>query len=302
MKRLLLIVFGALLLVAGCQKKAEPVKTMFSGNVGPARPEQKSIRIRPGNPGAGDVLTVKVPGNISAKSITWYIDNQQAAVTPTLHSGFKKGDSITAVVTAGTAGNKQRELTSPAVVIQDTPPVIGSISLQPLYPTVASIMQVTVRASDADGDPVSLSYAWYVNNVSVADQTGDLFSCSSYKHGDVIHVVVTPSDGEQNGSPVTSSFISLQDTPPVIISQPPVAVTGTTYTYKVEARDIDNDPLTYTLKSAPSGMTIDNDGTITWELPAAAQAVQTNVKIVVKDGHGGEATQSFPVTFGRKKL
>ncbi len=292
--------FGVLMLVAGCQKKQEPVRTMFSGNVGLALTVNQSIKIQPDNPKTGDVLTVATPGNISAKSITWYVNNRQHAMTNSLQSGFQKGDSITAVVSYTENKGEQKELVTPAVLIHDAPPIITSINIQPMYPTIASTMQVTVQASDADGDPVAFDYKWYVNNAPVEDQTGDSFSCGSYKHGDVVHVDITPSDGEQNGLSATSSYISIQDTPPVITSKPPVSITGSTFLYKVEAVDIDNDHLTYKLESAPQGMTINHDGVISWDPKDAELPLETTVKVVVDDGYGGKAYQTFNLNLGTK--
>lgn len=81
---------------------------------------------------------------------------------------------------------------------------------------------------------------------------------------------------------------------PQITSAPPVkAITGQTYTYPVTAIDTDGDPLTYSLRSAPSAMTINPaSGLITWN-PSTADIGNQSISIVVSDGQGGTAEQDY---------
>ncbi len=298
MKRIPFLVLSVFL-ISSCQKRNEPVKTMFSGNVNPNVESVKSFIIGPENPTINSTLTVSVPKNINVGSIVWYINNQQSMVANSLHGDFKKGDNITAVVNYK---SKQAVVTTPAVTINDTPPEVTSIILNPLYPTIASTIHAAVQTFDADGDSVSLKYQWYVNGNPVSDQTGDSLSCGSYKHGDMVYVMVTPSDEEKTGVSVTSAYISIQDTPPVIVSVPPTSITGSTFSYKVEALDIDNDQLSYKLESAPQGMTINSDGVITWNTQDVTLPFHATIKVVVDDGFGGRAYQTFNVNIEKKTL
>jgi len=69
----------------------------------------------------------------------------------------------------------------------------------------------------------------------------------------------------------------------------------TLYTYQVRAIDPDSDPLTYSLVTAPSGMTIDpQSGLIRW-LPTEADQGQQPVTVRVDDGRGGFDTQSYTI-------
>ena len=63
----------------------------------------------------------------------------------------------------------------------------------------------------------------------------------------------------------------------MIVSDPvTTAVAGQPYTYPVKAIDPDNDPLTYSLTTAPAGMTIDPaTGLITWPAAASNTTVTT---------------------------
>jgi len=61
------------------------------------------------------------------------------------------------------------------------------------------------------------------------------------------------------------------------------------------ANDPEHNPLTFSLDSAPTGMTIDAiTGVISWT-PTAAQAGRNRVSLKVIDGQGGSATESFTI-------
>ncbi len=82
------------------------------------------------------------------------------------------------------------------------------------------------------------------------------------------------------------------NTAPLITSQPTVQVlVGKPYQYAVTAIDPDSDPLTYSLTSAPDGMSIDpNTGLISF---ASSAAGLYDVSISVSDGRGGIAQQQY---------
>src|SRR5690606_37757203 len=85
--------------------------------------------------------------------------------------------------------------------------------------------------------------------------------------------------------------------PPFISSEPVVeALEEEPYRYEVLATDQDGDALTYTLVSAPEGMTIQSDsGVIEW-VPSVGQQGEAHVVVSVGDGFGGVAQQEFSIT------
>src|SRR5205807_8426300 len=85
---------------------------------------------------------------------------------------------------------------------------------------------------------------------------------------------------------------------PVIASTPVTSATvGQPYSYDVDATDPDvGDTLTFSLTTAPAGMTIDpTTGLIQWT-PTAAQSGDHAVVVRVQDAAGLLATQSFTLT------
>jgi hypothetical protein len=70
-------------------------------------------------------------------------------------------------------------------------------------------------------------------------------------------------------------------------------VQGKDYSYQVTATDPENDPLTYSLEKAPTGMTVDaTTGLISWNQTDMTPGSQ-DVTVVVKDNHGNSDKQSF---------
>lgn len=73
---------------------------------------------------------------------------------------------------------------------------------------------------------------------------------------------------------------------------------GLAFSYQVNASDPDGDVLVYALSISPEGMAIDAaTGIITWT-PASSNIGNNSVMVVVSDGIGGEATESFFAVVG----
>lgn len=179
--------------------------------------------------------------------------------------------------------------------LQNAVPVIQS---QPnLSTTIGQAFRYDVQVDDADNDihaftllesPIGMSVhpsLGYVVWNPAADQLGE---------HDVLLQVSDPS-----GATVEQSFtltVSRFGGPPRITSVPPTeAYVGSGFLYSVQSVDREGDPLTYSLLTAPAGMTIvENTGEISWT-PAAGQVGTQDVVIQVSDGIGGAATQAFVV-------
>jgi len=87
---------------------------------------------------------------------------------------------------------------------------------------------------------------------------------------------------------------SLPNQAPYFISTPvTTARIGAAYSYAAEAIDPEFQPLSWSLTSAPAGMSVNAEtGEISW-LPVAPQPAQVAVSLQASDGQGGLATQDF---------
>ncbi|HAM51287.1 MAG TPA: hypothetical protein DCP92_11595 [Nitrospiraceae bacterium] len=152
-------------------------------------------------------------------------------------------------------------------------------------------LKVMAEGSDKNGNKVSLRFQWTKNG----EPAGEGDTISGFKRGDKISVMVTPFDDRGDGLP-RNLTTEIKNTPPVIVEHQETNFDGKVWSYQVKATDADGDPLTYSLKSAPQGMTIGaTTGFITWEVPPQFVG-KAPVTVSVSDGHGGEATYNFDVT------
>lgn len=116
---------------------------------------------------------------------------------------------------------------------------------------------------------------------------------------------VLPSDGQLWGWCKNGTWSLAVSGPvnrmPEISSLPPKhAWVGKEYGYQVKARDPDGDMLTFSLMDAPANMTIDVKGGFLGWTPGPADIGARDVTVLVMDGHGGKATQTFQVYIARK--
>ena len=149
---------------------------------------------------------------------------------------------------------------------------------------------------DADGDPVLFEVVWRKNGQPAG--TGNRLT-APVKRGDKVTVTVTPFDGKERG---TSAALSREilNTPPAIEGQEQFQVSDNAVTFHVRASDADGDPLTYSLKDAPAGMSIDRKtGLVRW-MTSPGTTGKVPFSVIVSDGAGGESNARFSVTIAQE--
>ena len=157
-----------------------------------------------------------------------------------------------------------------------------------------------VEATDDDLDELRYSLMVHPAGMSIDEITGlILWTPTSIQGGSDYPVEVHVSDG-RGGFAYQEFSINVADTineSPYFTSEPVIiGAEGHEYSYEAQAIDPDIlDTLEYSLTSAPEGMSIDSaSGLIMWT-PDANQAGEHAVDVIVEDGRGGEAVQSFTI-------
>lgn len=158
--------------------------------------------------------------------------------------------------------------------------------------------QYQVKATDADKDILLFSLLQNPTGMQISPSTGLIQWTPGNEAADKNHVVTVQIDDQKGGT--ASHTFSVQVTnvndPPTITSTPETAATeNKLYTYDVDAVDIDptKDTLTYSLTSAPKGMTINaSTGLIQWT-PSNQDVGVHPIQVNVADGKGGQDNQSF---------
>jgi len=179
---------------------------------------------------------------------------------------------------------------------KNTPPVVRSVRFIHADLKAGTGLAVEVEGYDADGDAVRFETAW-TRNGEPAGVGGSL--TGPLKRGDKVAVTVTPFDGKEWGK-TSTHYRDILNTTPVIEGQEQFQVGDNAVTFRVRASDPDGDPLTYSLKDAPAGMSIDRKtGWVRWATsPGTAGKVPFTV--IVSDGAGGESTARFTVTIAEQ--
>jgi hypothetical protein len=195
-----------------------------------------------------------------------------------------KGDSVQARVAIN-----GKEILSNIVEIQDTPPEFTRLKIMPELFKPGDRLYVEAGAKDIDGDPVAIYYEWTKNGEEAGT---DNAIASPLVRGDKVAVKVTPYDGERYGQPVVFER-EIANMPPMITADGKYHFDSETFSCQMHGTDPDGDPLTWSLKTAPSGMTIDPAaGLVTWQVPPDFTG-KTSFTVSASDGHGGQAVQTF---------
>ncbi len=174
---------------------------------------------------------------------------------------------------------------------QNHPPHITSTPVTTA--TVGQAYSYQITATDADGNTLGYSLTTAPSGMTINSNTG-LIQWTMPTSGGPFAVTVNVTDG--SGGTATQSYQLALNHNPQITSQPTtLTVFGQTYSYPVTATDADGNTLSYSLTTAPSGMTINpNTGLIQWPQPTLGGPY--NVTVNVSDGNGGTANQQFTLT------
>ncbi len=187
-------------------------------------------------------------GDVESWTYAWSVNGTEVGTTATLDgASFNKGDAVTCAATPFDGEASGTAVTS-ALTVSNTAPVLASVTLSTYAPTENDTITVSLgAASDDDGDSITYSYDWYVNGSMVS--TSSSLLPNRFKKADSIYVVVTPWDGADLGTPISSSTATGANTAPSVTTvtlTPTTVYTNDTLTAAVSATDLDGDTLSYT--------------------------------------------------------
>jgi len=181
---------------------------------------------------------------------------------------------------------------APGAVDRNSPPVVRSVRFVHADVKAGTGLAVEVEGYDADGDAIQFETAWTRNGEPAG--VGSRLTIP-LKRGDKVAVTVTPFDGKERGK-TSTHYRDILNTAPVIEGQEQFQVGDDAVTFHVRASDADGDPLTYSVKDAPAGMSIDRKtGWVRW-VTSPGTPGKVPFTVIVSDGSGGESTARFTVT------
>jgi len=159
-------------------------------------------------------------------------------------------------------------------------PIITSTA--PTMATAGVLYRYLVDASDADNDALTMRLLVNPAGMTLNDASGEISWTPTAAQVGSHAVQVQVSDGR--GGIATQSFnivvsAAVGNQPPSIVSTPfPTGKVGREYRYALIAQDPNGDALSYSLITAPSGMTIAANGAIAWT-PSTTGAFPVRVRV-----------------------
>ena len=249
-----------------------------------------ALEIYPMEASRKSTLSLRSRGiDLTDAKVQWSVNGWP--VTNALPYQFKLADTMKGDKVQAKAMIKDKEISSNIITITNARPEISSIKIMPEIFKAGDKLYVDASGIDADGDNVTILYEWSINGEPAGNNKQ---IDSPLKRGDKVTIKITPFDGESNG--VTAILNrEIKNMPPVIIDDKKYDFDGKIYSFNIKAADPDGDALTYSLKNAPAGMTIEPSiGSVRWDVPADFKG-QTTITASVTDGQGGEAKQDFNI-------
>jgi hypothetical protein len=157
-----------------------------------------------------------VDGDPDFSTYRWLINEVEVETGDTMAGGFAGGDTIRCEVTPKD-GMDDGIPVSGVQTISNTPPSIDNVTLDPADPETGELVTCNWSGySDPDGDPDGSTVEWFVNGLSTT--TGTTIS-SDFTAGDELSCEVTPNDGYESGTPISTS---------VVVANAPPSISGVT--------------------------------------------------------------------------
>ena len=182
------------------------------------------------------------PGDMVVDVYQWYVNGAASITGDTItDTHFDAGDTVYCQITPDDGDDQGTPVTSSTVTIRNSAPEVGAVTLSDAAPTTTDDLTASVSsasATDADGDPVTLVFDWFVNGTAVRSvrlspsggTTSDTLDSAEFVKDDVVRARVTPTDGLDDGT-AQEATATVANTPPVItavtISPATGSVTGT---------------------------------------------------------------------------
>ncbi len=219
-----------------------------------------TVSLTPGSPTRTSTLTcagsaTDADADSTSLSFSWTVGGSPvsatstSALSSTLAGAFMAGQLVACTLTASD-GKSGTDTDTGSVTIGNTAPVVSSVTLSPSTVYTNDTLTANVVSSDADGDSLTTSYAWYVGGSLVSATSSTLSGASYFSKGQAVYVTATANDGTTSTS-ATSSSVTVSNTAPsapVVEITPVDAMSEDDLTCEVvtASTDADGDAVTYT--------------------------------------------------------
>jgi len=240
----------------------------------------------------GDPLTYTV-GTAPANGTV--VVNPDGTYTYTPANNYSGTDSFTVVVSDGKGG-----LVTVTVNITINPTNVAPVVSAPAITTPEdTAVNGTITATDADGDALTYTLTQPAHGTVVVNPGGTYTYTPATNYNGADSFTATVSDGKGGTTTITINITvtPVNDVPVVTAPANVVTNKNTPVSGSITATDVDGDPLTYTVGTAPANGTVvvNPDGTYTYT-PANNYSGTDSFTVVVSDGKGGLVTVTVNIT------
>jgi len=182
---------------------------------------------------------------------------------------------------------------------------IKKISFEPDVIKADSDVKVFARIIPGPSDKETILYDYIVNGKNIINGSKNkVLKKGNFKKGDTIAVNVMIVRNDEVQEELKTDLIVVANTNPKIVKLPSVSISGfKTYTYDVEAEDIDKDSISYELEGdIPPGMSINlYTGRITYNFTEKPESNKYVFKIIASDPDGGKDQREITLGFTENK-
>jgi len=207
------------------------------------------------------------------------------------HAAFEHGAANEPPAINNARAAEQPTAANPAVQAahKNRPPTIEEIRFNPSPPVTGDEVRATVK-TDHQSEDIKTNFVWKVNGVTIQDSSEEVLR-HPVKAGDLIEVEARASNVDGEGETAMHSIYVANAAPNLKLTDE--SVDGSSYRARLEATDPEGDPVVFSIKEAPPGMSLDAEkGLITWPLQGEEKA-DCRVKIAASDPSGAETTIAF---------
>lgn len=174
---------------------------------------------------------------------------------------------------------------------------IKSVKINMLSDSPRDGFEAEVEFGGGSGGDTEVIYDWKHNGDDITGaHDRKLEWREGFKKGDTITLSVTPYSDLGEGAASAVGSIRIPNSPPVITSEPDTSFEEGRFSYIVQAEDPDGDPMDFSLRNAPKGMTIEPAaGLILWEY-GEKDAGDYKVTVIVMDSEGAKSEQELTLS------
>ncbi len=238
--------------------------TVIAENLPPSMP---AVAIDPLGPDTEDELTCLASGSVDPEgelvtyAYAWDVDGNGFPWTGQVIDATETetGEQWTCYATPADPSGLEGDTGYATVIVGNTLPSYSSVVLTPTTAYEDSVLECTPSGwFDPDGDPEGALYEWWVAGAQSA-AAGAQLTGTDFDHFDDVYCVVVPFDGVDQGLPLTSNTVTIDNTPP---ADPVVQLDPDPLHYDQDLEcqvvtpdpDLDGDILAYTYRWTRNGV------------------------------------------------